>query len=373
MKKAGVAFTLLAPLVFTPAFAQSSVTLYGIVDTGVEYLTHATPTGGSVARMPVIGGGDVPSRWGLKGSEDLGGGLKAIFTLESGFSLSNGGLQQANRLFGRQAYVGLKNSWGQLTFGRQYSMQTWALTDASIMGPAGIGSLGSLDSALLADRFDNAVAYMGTFSGVTIGASYSFGRDASTAGNCGGQAAGDFVACRGLSAMIKYDVNNWGVATSYEELRGGQGSVPIAVVPGAPGVAFTNSGDTDRRYQVNGHATVGPVRIGLGWIHRLLHGDVQSVKTDIEYLGASVLYGPWQFDAQVSHIGNAEDQADGTLGVLRANYLLSKRTAVYGVAGYMKNHGKGAIYSASAGTAVPAAPFGGSNQMGFELGIRQTF
>jgi predicted porin len=118
---------------------------------------------------------------------------------------------------------------------------------------------------------------------------------------------------------------------------------------------------------------VGPVRVGLGWIHRLLQGDVRSVKTDVEYLGAAVLYGAWQFDVQVSHIGNAADQADGTLGVLRANYLLSKRTAVYGVAGYMKNHGKGAIYSASAGTAVPAAPFGDSNQMGFELGIRQTF
>ncbi|BBU31155.1 porin [Burkholderia sp. THE68] len=373
MRKARLAIAVMAPLACAPAFAQSSVTLYGIVDTGVEYLTHATPTGGSVARMPVIGGGDLPSRWGLKGSEDLGGGLKAIFTLENGFSLSNGALQQASRLFGRQAYVGLKNGWGQLTFGRQYSMQTWAMTDANIVGPAGIGSLGSLDSALLADRFDNAVAYMGTFYGFTIGASYSFGRDASTAGNCGGQVAGDFVACRGLSAMIKYDASNWGVATSFEELRGGQGSAPNTVVPGAPGVAFTNSGDTDRRYQVNGHLTVGPVRLGMGWIHRLLHGDVRSVKTDVEYLGASVLYGAWQFDAQLSHIGNAADDADGTLGMLRANYFLSKRTSVYGVAGYMKNHGKGAIYSVSAGTAVPAAPFGGSNQMGFELGIRQMF
>lgn len=373
MRKARLAISVIAPLACAPAFAQNSVTLYGIVDTGVEYLTHATPTGGAVARMPVIGGGDVPSRWGLKGSEELGGGLKAIFTLENGFSLSNGAFQQAGRLFGRQAYVGLKNHWGQLTFGRQYSMMTWAMVDANIIGAAGIGSLGSLDSALLADRFDNAVSYMGTFHGVTLGATYSFGRDSSTTVDCGGQVPGDAVACRGLSAMIKYDVNNWGVATSYEELRGGSGSAPNAVVPGAPGVAFAHSGDTDRRYQVNGHLTVGPVRFGGGWIHRFLRGDLRSVKTDIEWLGASALYGAWQFDAQVSHIGNATDDANGTLGVLRANYYLSKRTSVYGVAGYMKNHGKGALYSVSAGTAVPAAPFGGSNQMGFELGIRQTF
>lgn len=373
MKKARLALLLTTTMVSASAFAQSSVTLYGIVDTGIEFITHATPTGGSLARMPVIGGGDVPSRWGLKGTEDLGGGLKAIFTLESGFSASNGTLLQANRLFGRQAYVGLSNSWGQLTLGRQYSMQTWGMVDANIMGAAGIGGVGSLDGALLADRFDNSVAYMGTFSGLTVGASYSFGRDASAAGNCAGQTGNDFLACRGLSAMLKYDASYWGVAATYEELRGGPGSAPIAIVPGAPGVGFAKSEDTDRRYQLNAHFTTGPARFGVGWIHRLLHGDVRSAKTDIEYLGASMLYGVWQFDTQISHIGNSGNDANGTLGVIRANYNLSKRTAVYGVAGYMKNNGKGAIYSVSAGTAVPAAPFPGSNQIGLEMGIRHSF
>lgn len=373
MKKSGVLLLLAASIASTPVFAQSSVVLYGIVDTGVEFITHATPTGGSLARMPVIGGGDVPSRWGVKGAEDLGGGLKAIFTLESGFAVSNGTMLQSNRLFGRQAYVGLSNAWGQLTLGRQYSMQTWGMIDANIMGAAGIGGVGSLDSALLSDRFDNSVAYMGRFAGLTVGASYSFGRDASAAGNCAGQTGNDFLACRGLSAMLKYDANSWGVAATYEELRGGPGSAPIAVVPGAPGVGFTKSADTDRRYQLNAHLTTGPVRFGVGWIHRLLHGDTRSARTDIEYLGASLLYGAWVFDAQVSHVGNSGDDANGTLGVVRVNYDFSKRTAVYGVVGYMKNYGKGAIYSVSAGTAVPAAPFPGSNQIGLEMGIRHNF
>ncbi|WP_396333438.1 porin [Burkholderia anthina] len=373
MKKAILAVLLTAAAASAPALAQSSVALYGIVDTGIEFITHATPTGGSLARMPVIGGGDVPSRWGLKGTEDLGGGLQAIFRLESGFSASNGALLQAGRLFGRQAYVGLSNSWGQLTFGRQYSMQTWGMIGTNIMGAAGIGGVGSLDGALLADRFDNAIAYMGTFSGLTVGASYSLGRDASAAGNCAGQTGSDFLACRGLSAMMKYDADNWGAAATYEELRGGPGSAPIAVVPGAPGVGFSKSGDTDRRYQLNAHFKTGPVLVGVGWIHRLLHGDTRSVRTDIEYLGATMLYGVWQFDAQVSHIGNSDDDANGTLGVVRANYNLSKRTAVYGVVGYMKNSGQGATYSVSAGTAVPAAPFHGSNQVGVEMGIRHTF
>ncbi|MFM0208692.1 porin [Paraburkholderia sediminicola] len=376
MKKTTVATAaaaMAAAIVSAPAFAQSSVTLYGIVDTGVEYFTHATPTGGSVARMPVIGGGDVPSRWGLRGAEDLGGGLKAVFTLESGFSASNGALQQGGRLFGRQSYVGLSGPWGQLTFGRQYSMTNWAMTESNIIGSGGFGGLASLDSYLLAARFDNDVVYMGTFSGVTIGASYSTGRDSSAVGNCPGQTGNDFLACRAISAMLKYDGNAWGAAVTYDEQRGGAGATAITVVPGAAGIAFTKSSDTDRRYQLAAHVDISSVRVGAGWLHRLVEGDTRSAKTDIEYLGASVPYGAWVFDAQVSHILDSTYDADGTMGTLRANYNLSKRTALYGVFAYMKNSGKEGIYSVSASSAVPAAPHPGSNQLGVEFGIRHLF
>ncbi|MFL9963385.1 porin [Paraburkholderia sediminicola] len=376
MKKTTLATAVVAvatAVASVPAFAQSSVTLYGIVDTGIEYFTHATPTGGSIVRMPVIGGGDVPSRWGLKGAEDLGGGLKAIFTLESGFSASNGALQQGGRLFGRQAYVGLSGSWGQLTFGRQYSMTNWGMVESNIIGAGGFGGLASFDPYLLAARFDNDVVYMGTFSGVTVGASYSTGRDSSTAGNCPGQTGNDFLACRAISAMLKYDGSTWGVSTTYDEQRGGAGATPVTVVPGLPGIAFTNSGDTDRRYQVAAHVDIKSVRVGAGWLHRVVEGNTRSARIDIEYLGASVPYGAWVFDGQVSRIDNSEFDADGTMGTLRANYNLSKRTALYGVFAYMKNNGKGGIYSVSASSTVPAAPHPGSNQLGVELGIRHLF
>lgn len=373
MKTKGLAALAVAATASTPAFAQSSVTLYGIVDTGVEYLTHATPTGGSLARMPVLGGGDMPSRWGIKGAEDLGGGLKAVFTLESGFSASNGASQQGGRLFGRQSYVGLSGPWGQVTFGRQYSMTVWGMTDSNILGAGGLGGLASFDPYLLAARFDNSVVYMGTFSGLTAGASYSFGRDSSAAGNCPGQTGNDFLACRAVSAMLKYDTNIWGIAATYDEQRGGAGAAPVTVVPGLPGIAFTKSGDTDRRYQLAAKLFVGPVQLGAGWIHRQIEGDVQSAITNLEYLAASLPYGVWTFDAQISRIDNGKYDADGTMGAVRANYNLSKRTALYGVLAYMKNNGKGAIYSASAGSVVPAAPHAGSNQLGVELGIRHRF
>ncbi|MFX7140466.1 porin, partial [Acinetobacter baumannii] len=71
------------------AYAQSSVTLYGVADVGIEYLSNVpSPSGGSnLVRMS--SGNMSTSRWGLRGTEDLGGGLKALFELESGFTLDN--------------------------------------------------------------------------------------------------------------------------------------------------------------------------------------------------------------------------------------------------------------------------------------------
>ena len=110
------------------AFAQSSVTLYGVADMGIEYVNHLgnvpTPANGfnpgpahDVVR--VTSGHRAGSRWGLRGKEDLGGGWSSVFVLENGFNLDTGTTQQG-RLFGRQGFVGLTcASVGQFSFGRQ--------------------------------------------------------------------------------------------------------------------------------------------------------------------------------------------------------------------------------------------------------------
>jgi predicted porin len=99
------------------AHAQSSVTLYGMIDLGIVYSTNQLG-GHEVQMLNSIAQG---SRWGLKGSEDLGGGLRAIFTLENGFTASNGALGQGGLEFGRQAFVGIaSNNYGTVTLGRQY-------------------------------------------------------------------------------------------------------------------------------------------------------------------------------------------------------------------------------------------------------------
>ena len=112
------------------AHAQSSVTLYGIVDAGLTYVSNEVSkdstvtsdgrvTGGK-AMFGMTGGNIQPSRWGLRGVEDLGGGLKTVFNLESGFNIANGNQAVSNKLFNRQAYVGLSNEYGTVSFGRQY-------------------------------------------------------------------------------------------------------------------------------------------------------------------------------------------------------------------------------------------------------------
>src|ERR1700761_3316726 len=120
MKKTTIALMTL-PLVASSAYAQSLVTLYGFVDEGLVYVNNQS----GHANVETITGQTSGSRWGLRGSEDLGGGLKAVFTRENGFDASNGKLLQGNREFGRQAFVGLSSDrWGALTLGRQYDPMT---------------------------------------------------------------------------------------------------------------------------------------------------------------------------------------------------------------------------------------------------------
>ncbi|MGF6571971.1 putative porin [Paraburkholderia sp. GAS333] len=341
------------------AHAQSSVTLYGIVDTGVQYYNNAAG-GGSLVGMPTLTG-EVPSRFGLRGTEDLGGGYKTFFVLENGFAMNSGALNYGGRLFGRQANVGVSSPYGSLTLGRQMNMSMYVLTNADVIGPS-IHSMASFDSYLPNARSDNAAGYMGKFSGFTVGGTYSTGRDAAgpagpSATNCGGNVAGDFVACRQYTMMLAYDASQFGVAASYDVMRGGTGaSAPLS-----------NPAYTDTRTIVDGYATFGSAKVGGGWIRRNTSAAVHS-QSDIYFLGATYHATPaLSFDAQALRY-LLRETSDSTLFVARANYLLSKRTMVYTSVGYMTNSSRGAAAVAAGGTVGT-----GENQLGVMAGIQQRF
>ena len=118
MKKSLLALAILGAFAGA-ASAQTSVTLYGVVDGGIAYEDNGTAAG-SVLR--VENGGQSTSRFGFKGTEDLGGGLSALFVLENGFLVGTGAMSTANVLFNRQSWVGLKGGYGTTRLGRQETL-----------------------------------------------------------------------------------------------------------------------------------------------------------------------------------------------------------------------------------------------------------
>jgi predicted porin len=346
------------------AAAQTAnpISLYGIVDTGVEYVSNVNAAGASVVRVPALTG-SFPSRLGLRGAEDLGGGVSAIFQLESGFGLDTGTLSQGGRLFGRQSWVGLKGGYGSLTIGRQYNMSFHSLVKADVMG-ASIHALTNMDTYLPNARSDNSLAYLGNFGNVVLGASHSFGRDASPAGaagpsatNCAGEAAADKRACRQQTALLGYDTQSWGVYTSWDKQYGNVGATN----------GLNSSAYSDRRVAVSGYAIAAGVKLGAGWLRR----DTVSAapaSSDLYFIGASMPAGQWTYDVQYACLDVKDSPGKSTLYAARVTYYLSKRTALYGSYGYIQNRGDAAIAVDAGGTVGK-----GMNQTGLMTGIRHTF
>ena len=366
MASKSAAIALLAWLAGLPAMAAAqSVTLYGVVDTGIEYVSNVGTAKDSVVRMPGLAG-SVPSRWGLRGSEDLVGGLKSIFVLESGFGADTGTSNQGGRLFGRQALVGLSGGWGQVAFGRQYTMLFWSMLEPDMLGPNTFGS-SSMDSYLASARADNAVSYKGTFGPVTLGATYSLGRDTAVTGfgpaatQCAGENPADHRACREWSVLLKYDTGAWGVSAAYDSLRGGQGA--------AAGLA--NSGLKDDRLALNAYANVGKAKLGGGVIRRDNDGS-PTPRSDLWFGGASYAITPaFSVDGEVFLLRYHNSPNKAWLYAARATYAFSRRTSVYGTAGFIDNRGNLALSVSSGAVGANAAP--GGNQLGAMLGIKHIF
>jgi predicted porin len=170
---AGLALLISAP---GASFAQSSVTLYGVIDTALSYQTHTNPNGDSTFGMQQGYWGFLSgSRFGFKGNEDLGNGWRAGFTLENGFKPNTGGLDQQGQLFGRQAFVKLGHQlYGDLAFGRQY---TTANTMLYYVDPLGVGAAptNSWMVYLTGQRYDNSVTYTGGHGPLQVIAQYALG------------------------------------------------------------------------------------------------------------------------------------------------------------------------------------------------------
>jgi predicted porin len=354
------------------SFAQSSVTLYGVADVSVRYLTNANAQNNG--QLFMTNGAITNSRFGLKGTEDLGGGLKAIFDLESGINLQNGSLADSGRLFNRAAYVGLDSQYGTVTLGRQKTPLFDQL--ANTYDPLTVGNYlenAWLPVALGAGLYaDNAIKYNGTFGGLNIEAMYSFGTDYESTGPDG--FSGNIPGHLGAGNM-------YGFTASYT-------AGPLSVMAGVQ-QASNNSNQKQTTYNANAVYAFSTAKVYVGYLRSQDDtGFVDSLLAQQPYptnvslqntnriddgpfagfswqaMPALTLTGAFYYD----HMRNAT-AADGTLGsgnryaiVGVAEYALSKRTEVYGTVDFNK----------VSGAALVEMP-GRSNQTGIAIGVRNIF
>jgi predicted porin len=323
MKHKSLALAVLAALSATGyAHAQTSnVQVYGLMDAGMEYVTNANPNGGSMER--VISGGKNTARWGIKGSEDLGGGLHAVYNLEGGVFMDTGA--QDGALFKRQAYVGLEGSLGRIVIGRSFTTvydfvikfdpmgfapnYSWA-TSGSATGPSKWG---------MTTAFDNLVKYSGKTGAFTYGATIGLGEqqnsnvDGRKYAVAGAWGEGPF------SAMI-----------SYEGINGNT-------------VAATGNRDQTHAFHVAADYKTADWRATVamrGYKMESGKAATPDVRGDTYWAGLSHFIGPWTLTGAVYHVNQknvaANKEGDPTMYVLRTMYSLSKRTDLYVAAAHAK-------------------------------------
>jgi predicted porin len=354
-----MAILSVASLCMQDAQAQSSLTLYGLIDDGITYVNNIG--GHSVVQQS--SGVYTASRFGFKGSEDLGGGLRAIFQLENGFTLNNGVFGQGStgvtRLFGRQAYVGLASPYGTVTAGRQYDYMfdlgyysTAAYVTSLSLRP-GTGTLLNGNNGSTPDfdriagaRVDNSVKYSSAnYGGVVFGALYGFGGQPGTLANGSTKSFGvhyandTFGAGAAFTDFTEFDgsshLRNWGVGASYKLSQ-----------------AFFTATYTNTRYSETGDSV------------------------DVADVGGQYSFTP-SFHAGLAYVfmrpnnGAANIILKGTRSqyVASTGYSLSKLTDVYAAVGYQRSHsGYGAQIYNFALTDLAA-----NGQLVAHVGIRHLF
>lgn len=335
------------------AYADN-VTVYGIIDAGINYFTSAVDANGNKAtQLKMDTGVSQGSRIGFKGTEDLGGGLKAIFTMENGFNLDDG-TQGQGALFGRQAFVGLSDEkLGTLTMGRQYDFMvnmgayaTGAQTVAGSIawglhgdGATGAPGNGALNDRVSGDRTNNALKYESAkFGGFSFGGLYGFG-----------EVAGNNKAGRTLSAIASYAGGPLSTSLAYTEVKNAAGTDSVRIYGLGASYQF---------------ASIKPFAL----ITQAKDTKTSRKLTTYE-LGAAynlspslILGGGYQYQARNQGVGKAQ-QLNVSL-----DYLLSKRTDIYTAVAY--NNDKGFKSVAMAGGGVRAA---GGSQTILRVGVRHKF
>lgn len=359
MKKTllALALTSLFGLVAGNASAQSSVTVYGIVDTGI-----AIENGGSAGSVSKLTSGMASgSRLGFKGSEDLGGGLSAFFLLEAGINVDTGSSGQGGLMFGRQAYAGIKGDFGTISLGRQYTPEylTLAFVDPYVTGMAGDAANIMPNSGAGASRMDNTLKYVTpTFDGFSAEFAYGFG-----------ETAGDTSAGRQLGAALTYASGPFAIKLGYHNRNNDTATLKNTEDGKTTLLAATYDFGVVKAhlaYGVNKGLNSSPLRNTTNPFGSAV-APVASTDSNDLLIGATIPFGNNKI--LTSYIRKddktAKNQDASQLSIAYV-HSLSKRTDLY--ASYAKIDNKN-----GAGYTVGSAIEAGSGDKALQVGVRHSF
>ncbi|MES2257061.1 MAG: porin [Pseudomonadota bacterium] len=338
MKKAFTACVLLAAA--GGALAQSSVTMYGVLDIGFAHDTGSNPAG-TVNALDYAGSTYVPTRLGFKGQEDLGNGLSAIFTAEMGFGVDTGAFDGTGIGFGRQAFVGLQGRFGAVKLGRQYNPLFLVGAPYDPFNGGMAGAYTRFMSLGPGKRLNNAVVYTSPTlaGGFNAEAAYSLG-----------EVAGDSARARAAGLSLNYANGPLSVGLGYNDWN----SNPAPALP----VVHTNNTLLGAAWDF------GVVRLsGIYQVNK----DNAATRLDARdwLVGAKAPFGAWAFfGSYMRHTNRALAHADSRQVALGATYNLSRRTALY--SSYSRTHN-----DALASLQTPGTPGGADRLVG--IGINHMF
>jgi predicted porin len=376
------------------AHAQSSVTLYGTIDTAVTFVHNANAAGQNQWSVGNASNGDLSgTRWGLKGTEDLGGGLKAIFQLENGFNPSTGGLAQGGRLFGRQAFVGLSaDQYGTFTLGRQYDPlvdMVQGITEDNYFGSA-FATAGDVDNYDNSSRTNNAIKYVSpVFAGFQVEGMYALGGVAGQTGSGQTWSAAATYANGPLSVAAGYFVADNETTDGLVRASTATGSGWSSTSDGTFDGSLINLGLQSAKSINIGRVAVqyvaGPFTFGGAYSNSQYKADGQSAFASTEKFNTGQGFLNYQATpALLVGVGYSYTKSSGETAAtyhqvsVGADYNLSKRTDVYLVGAWQ--HASGDTLD-TAGTGIVAAQasvgsygYGGTNtQELVSVGLRHKF
>ena len=347
MKKSMFATAALAAMALhaTGASAQSSVTLFGVLDLGAAQIKN----GSAGSQKSLTQGAVSTSRFGVRGIEDLGGGLKAGFHLESQVNPDTG---SATSLFwNRRSTVSLMGGWGELRLGRDYNpssrntylFEPWVGTSVGTILNFTLSPTATLGSgATTALRTNNAVAY---FTPSGLGGFYGEAMVAPSEGAPGNKYMSVRVGYATGPLNISYAFGNTETATANDFKQSNLG------------VSYDFGGiKALGLYNVHKYGALEQKTMSIGLSARVGVGEVRA-----QYASNGMSGG-----AAGSGFGNADDSKGLSLGYV---HNLSKRTALYGIFGRITNDG--AARQAVGGST--SGMLGGETSTGYQLGMRHAF